>query len=314
MHDHPDLPIGSDDATNRPDDPPSDTSPAIQPLVSYGMLEESAVIGKVYYFDPDRCLPYDGSPRAGYRFDERRDADLYDDIRVHGVIEPIIVMRHHGKRVILSGNRRHAIVTHLRGEGLAIPLPVRDAYFSELEAVAFAAACNVGRAAPTAMESARTVRWTLDHVEPNQAEVARVLGMDQAKVSHLRCLADLPEWVTDIVTDPDALSVNFAAIIGPALADAEQRAAMAGRADRLKAENRTVAGPAAARFLKTGEIAGATRTLHHASGVALGSIKRDSRGGISLRLSPAWRKDRQASDQLIALVSTALKEAMQDAE
>ncbi|GEM_PF-6840097 len=314
MHDHPNLPIGSDDATNRPDAPPGDTSPAIQPLVPHEMPGESAIIGQAYYLDPDRCAPYEGSPRAGYQFDERRDTDLYDDIRVHGVIEPIIIMRHRGKRVILSGNRRHAIVTHLRSAGLAIPLPVRDAFFSELEAVAFAAACNVGRAAPTAMESARTVRWTLDHVEPNQAEVARVLGMDQAKVSHLRCLADLPEWVTDIVTDPDALSVNFAAIIGPALADAEQRAAMAERADQLKAENRTLAGPAAARFLKTGELAGATRTLHDANGVALGSIKRDPRGGISLRLSPVWRKDRQASDQLVALLSSALKEAMQDAE
>lgn len=277
-------------------------------------LSELTEVGPVRIIDPSLCHPFAGAPRAGYRIDERRDAALIDDIRTNGVIEPIVVTKFEERNFILSGNRRHAVVCHLRAEGVEVTLPTRICRFHGLEAVAFATTVNTGRAAPTAMEMARSVAWALEHVEPSQAAVARALKMDEAKVSHLCTLATLPAWITDIVTDPEALSENAAALLAPALADAEMRAVMETRAAELKAENVTLAGPAAVRFLKTGARAAAGRELRGPSGTALGSIKRDLRGGIVLRLSPAWRKGEHRTADLLAVVSAELAETMRNPE
>lgn len=282
-----------------------------QPTIKVG-LSDLTETGPVHVLDPTLCLPFAGAPRAGYRIDERRDAALIDDIRTNGVIDPVVVTKIDKQIFILSGNRRHAVVCHLRAEGVEVALPVRACQFHGLEAVAFATAINTGRAAPTAMELARSVAWALEHVEPSQAAVARALKMDEAKVSHLCTLATLPAWITDIVTDPEALSENAAALLAPALADAEARAVMQKRAAELKAENMTLAGPAAVRFLKTGARAAAGRELRGPSGSALGSIKRDLRGGIVLRLSPVWRKGEHRTADLLALVSAELAETMRN--
>jgi ParB/RepB/Spo0J family partition protein len=275
-------------------------------------LSDLTELGPVNVIDPALCLPFAGAPRAGYRIDVRRDAALIADIRANGVIEPLVVTKMEGRLVILSGNRRHAVVCHLRDEGIQVALPVRACQFRGLEAVAFATAINVGRAAPTAMELARSVAWTLDHVETSQAAVARALKMDEAKVSHLCTLATLPAWITDIVTDPEALSENAAALLAPALADPKMHAVMERRAAELKAGNITLAGPAAVRFLKTGARAAVSRELRGPSGTSLGSIKRDLRGGIVLRLSPAWRKGEHRTADLLALVSAQLADTMRD--
>lgn len=282
----------------------------VLPLVDFDMPEAGSVLGPVMFRDPTVCHPFAGAPRAGYRYDERRDADLAADIAAHGIIDPLILTRMEGRTVILSGNRRHAIVTNLRSRGIEVRLPVRIAVFNRLEAVAFATACNTGRAAPTAMELARSVKWTLDNVGESQAAVARALAMDQAKVSHLCVLASLPDWVTDIVTDPEGLSENFAAMIGPGLADTEQQQVMKERAQELAAANVTLAGPAAARYLRTGERTAAASEIRDAQGAVFGTVKRDPRGGISLRLSPKWQKIGGDPAAIVALVIEVLASAM----
>ncbi|RSV18673.1 ParB N-terminal domain-containing protein [Sphingomonas sp. ABOLH] len=283
---------------------------AATPLVDFEGPEDTSVLGSVTYCDPAICHPFDGAPRAGYRYNDQRDADLTADITAHGIIEPLILTKVSGRCVILSGNRRHAVVMHLRAQGIEIRLPVRVAVFNRLKAVAFATACNVGRSAPTPMELGRSVRWTLDHVETSQAAVARALGMDQAKISHLCVLASLPDWVTDIVTDPEALSENFAAMIGPGLADAGQRQVMKERAQQLAAANVTLAGPAAARYLRTGERSVAASEIRGADGTTIGSINRDPRGGLSLRLSPKWQKVGGDPAGIVKVVTEALAAAM----
>ncbi|MET3723608.1 ParB/RepB/Spo0J family partition protein [Sphingomonas trueperi] len=286
---------------------------AVTPLVDLDQPEAYNILGPVHFLDPALCMPFDGAPRAGYRYDERRDADLTADIKAHGIIDPIVVLRRPDKRVIVSGNRRRAIVAHLRSQGIDIPMPVRIASFNDIEAVAYATACNAGRAAPTAMEMARSVRWALENVDENQATLARALAMDQAKVSHLCVLASLPAWVTDIVTDPETLSENFAALIGPGLADDATRQVMKERAERLAAENVTLAGPAAARYLRTGERAAASRELRNADGATFGSLKRDPRGGIALCLSPQWQKVGTDPALIVTRVTEALADAMRGA-
>lgn len=290
-----------------PETPEQKTVPV---LVNFYGREDDDALGPVMYRDPATCYAFDGAPRASYRYDDQRDADLTADILAHGIIEPVIIMRVEHKWVILSGNRRHAVVMHLRSRGIEIRLPVRIAIFERLEAVAFATASNTGRAAPTAMELARSVKWTLDNVEESQAAVARALAMDQAKVSHLCVLASLPDWVTDIVTDPEALSENFAAMIGPGLADAEQQQVMKERAQELAAANVTLAGPAAARYLRTGQRSAAVSEIRDAQGAVFGNVKRDPRGGISLRLSPKWQKVGGDPAAIVTLVTEALASAM----
>ena len=176
-----------------------------------------AKLGEVFLAVPDMCRPFPGAPRAGVEFEAGRDDDLYRSIRIHGVLEPIILFDYDEHRCVLAGNRRLAVVKRLLSEGLNVILPARLAAFTDLEAVGFAHAQNEGQVTPTAMEQALGVRWSLETLNANQADLANAMGVSENKVSRLALLASLPEWVTDIVTDPARLSENFAGELQGAL-------------------------------------------------------------------------------------------------
>jgi len=267
-------------------------------------------IGPVFLVDPQLCLPYWGSPRAGIDYDEARDFELRQDVLAHGVIEPIIVGEKDSPYPILSGNRRHAVVTQLLSEGMAISLPARVARFSPQETVAFAAAQNVGRLAPTPMQQARSIAWTLEHVEPSQARVAEALGIAESKVSRLALLATLPDWVLTIVTDPETLSENFAGQLQRGLGSPAMAKTMEKRSDRLVAMGRTLPGPAAARYLTTGTLDAAAADLVDRQGTRHATAQEDRRGGFTVRIPPGFRRPGMDIDAVHMLISDWLLDLM----
>lgn len=267
-------------------------------------------IGPVFLVDPELCLPYWGSPRAGIDYDEARDFELRQDILAHGVIEPIIVEQENSPFPILSGNRRHAVVMQLLSEGMAISLPARVARFSPQEAFAFAAAQNVGRLPPTPMQQARSIVWTLKHVEPSQARIAQALGIAESKVSRLALLAALPDWVLTIVTDPESLSENFAGQLQHGLGSPAMAKTMQKRSDRLVAMGQTLPGPAAARYLTTGKLDATTDDLVDRQGTRHATAREDRRGGFTVRIPPAFRRPGMDVDAVHMLIADWLLDLM----
>ncbi len=269
-------------------------------------------IGPTFMIDPTLCVPYLGSPRAGVVYDEARDFELRQDILAHGVVEPIVVAEREITYPILSGNRRHAVVSQLLSEGMAISLPARVARLSEKEAFAFAAAQNVGRLAPTPMEQARSIAWTLEFVEPSQARIAEALGIAESKVSRLALLATLPDWVLTIVTDPETLSENFAGQLQRGLGAPATAKTMQKRSDRLVAMGRTLPGPAAARYLTTGTLDAAANDLVDRQGVRHATAREDRNGGFTVRIPPGFRRPNMDIAAVHTLISDWLLDLMKN--
>lgn len=295
------------DAEEEPQKNRDDPAPAAPELGFPGKL------GEVFLANAHACAPFHGAPRAGAIYDEARDFELRENIAAHGVIESVILLAGTEPLQILSGNRRVAVVRQLHAEGAPVTLPARLAHLSPMEAIAFAAAQNVGRLAPTPMQQARSIAWSLAHVEPSQARLAQALGLSEAKVSRLALLAAMPDWVLSVVTDPETLSENFAGQLQHALGVPATVKTMQRRAAKLADANRTLAGPAAARYLLTGRLEAEAVDLVDRSGTRHATIKEDIRGGLTIRVPPGFRQKNADVEQIHAFIARSMLDLMKKA-
>lgn len=238
--------------------------------------------------DPRICSPFSGSPRAGIQYADARDSELADNIRLHGVLEPIVAWGDQARMQVLSGNRRVAVARHLMETGVDLRVPCRLFRGNEVEALAFAHACNQGREKPTAMEQARAIAWAIKNLPQSQVEIAQALGFDEAKVSRLLTLAELPDFVLRAATDSNALSENFAGKLQSSLADRSARAGMERRAKQLERQNRTLPGPKLAQYLLTGRDETEIRKVEDGFGKLIAQLSADHRGAIQVKITPAY--------------------------
>jgi len=249
---------------------------------------DDVITSEVKNVDPLQCKTFLGAPRAGTQYNDARDGKLAASIRDNGVLEPIVVW-HDGEHFrVISGNRRWAMVRHLRELGEQVLLPARRFNGDAVAALAFAHACNEGREQPTAMEQAKAVAWAVGHLGQPQMEIARALNFSEAKVSRLLILATLPEFVLDVATDANSLSEKFAADLQSALGDAEMLALMQSRAGDLQRRNITMAGPKLALFLLTGTDRSAVQEIADGQGKVIARLSSDRHGAIQLKLTPAY--------------------------
>ena len=136
----------------------------------------------------ERISPNPRQPRA--TFDQASLQELADSIRVHGILQPVVVRRSGESYELISGERR------LRAAGQAglkeVPAIVREGVSDE-QMLELALVENVQRQDLDAIERARGFKALMDTLGITQEEVARKVGLQRATVAnHLRLL-DLPE-------------------------------------------------------------------------------------------------------------------------
>jgi hypothetical protein len=232
---------------------------------------------------------------------------------INGVIEPVIVWDDGRADLVISGNRRLAVVRHLRELGLNIELPARRLSGSSAEAIAIAHSSNNGRHGPTAMQQAKAVAWTIRQMGITQTEVAKLLGFDEAKVSRLLVLASLPAWILKRATDPNQLSVLFAAQMQGPLQDSSAVEQMKKRAAVLEQNNRTFSGARLARYLLTGSADQDLEEVHDQEGRVLVRVSVNSKGTITLKVPPIYQHDGFDFVTVLEAVRVSLIEAMASA-
>lgn len=260
--------------------------------------------------DPFQCSPFEGSPRAGHIFCDARDGELAADILANGVLEPVTVWNDGKIDRLIAGNRRLAVVIHLRELGHQIALPARLAKVTASEAIAIAHSSNNGRERPTAMEQAKAVAWTIGNLGIDQAEVGKLLRFDEAKVSRLLVLANLPPWVLECATDSNTLSELFAGNIQAALQNPQQCKTMEARAAHLQRENRTLSGAPLARYLLTGSAVQGTEEISDDDGRVLARLSANAKGTISIKIPPVYKQDDIDPQSILNAVVAALGKAM----
>ncbi|NTW27105.1 MAG: ParB/RepB/Spo0J family partition protein [Candidatus Moranbacteria bacterium] len=123
-----------------------------------------------------------------HQFDEEKLANLAASIKVHGIIQPLIVSRNGSKYELIAGERRFQASKQV---GLKkVPVIVREA--SELQKLELAIIENVQRHDLNAIEEGKAYQKLADEYQLNQEEVALKMGKSRSLVANKMRLLNLP--------------------------------------------------------------------------------------------------------------------------
>ena len=124
-------------------------------------------------------------------FDEKALKELSDSIKVHGVIQPLVLRKVGNKYEIIAGERRYkaSCMAGLK----QVPAIVRE--MTDNESAEIALIENVQRKNLTSIEEAKSYRNLLDRGYLTQEELANKLGVSQSTIANKLRLLNLCEEV-----------------------------------------------------------------------------------------------------------------------
>jgi ParB family transcriptional regulator, chromosome partitioning protein len=160
------------------------------------------------------------------RFDEAKLEELAASIRLHGVVEPILVRREGTRYRILAGERRWRAAQ--RAGLREVPALVREA--TDREAFELALVENLQRADLNAIEEAEAYEVLASDHGLTQEEIAARVGKERSTVANALRLLKLPEEVRDTVRTGQLDMGHARALLG--LGGAEEMKKLAQRAVR----------------------------------------------------------------------------------
>ena len=129
------------------------------------------------------------------KFDEKALKELADSIKVHGVIQPIIVVKMGARYMIIAGERRYR-ASKMAGLS-AIPSIVKNYTASEIAEVGLLE--NLQREDLNPMECARAMKRLMDEFNWTQDKVADRLGKSRPVVANTIRLLNLEPEVIDLI-------------------------------------------------------------------------------------------------------------------
>ncbi len=167
----------------------------------------------------DQIIPNPHQPRT--TFDRERLDELAESIKLHGLIQPLIVTETVEGYVLIAGERRW------RASQLAgleqVPVIVKETTPQDMLELALIE--NVQRADLNALEEAHAYRQLIDEFGLTQEEVAERVGKARSTVANLLRILTLPDEVQAAVND-GRLSGAHARALLPLPAPEMQLAAM----------------------------------------------------------------------------------------
>lgn len=130
-------------------------------------------------------------------FDATELASLIESVRVHGVVQPVLVRRVGTRFQLIAGERRLRAATVA---GLT-ELPARVTNADDQQVFELAIVENLQRSDLNAIEKARAFHDYLERYGSTHEELAQRLGVDRSTVSNFIRLLDLPAEVQEMVMD-----------------------------------------------------------------------------------------------------------------
>ena len=129
------------------------------------------------------------------KFDEKAMKELADSIKVHGVIQPIIVVKKGARYMIIAGERRFRASKMVELE--TIPAIIKNYTESEIAEVGLLE--NLQREDLNPMECARAMKRLMDEFGWTQEKVADRLGKSRPVVANTIRLLNLEPEVVDLI-------------------------------------------------------------------------------------------------------------------
>ena len=143
----------------------------------------------------DDIIPNRFQPRL--RFEEKDLIELSESIKLHGIIQPIVVRKINDKYEIIAGERRYK-ASQIAGlkEVPTIIIEADDNKSAELAVIE-----NLQRKDLTAIEEAKSFKKLLDRGYTTQEELAKRMGVSQSAISNKLRLLNLPEEVQNALLE-----------------------------------------------------------------------------------------------------------------
>lgn len=130
-------------------------------------------------------------------FDETALAELADSIKQHGVVQPIIVVRHQNGYRIVAGERRWRAAQAAKLNN--IPAIVRS--MRQLEEIELSLIENIQRVDLSPLEQALSVYKLQQQFNLSLDEIARKLGKATSTISNLTRLLQLPDGAREALRE-----------------------------------------------------------------------------------------------------------------
>ncbi|MBS1476638.1 MAG: ParB/RepB/Spo0J family partition protein [Acholeplasmatales bacterium] len=128
-------------------------------------------------------------------FDKDALNDLASSIKVHGVIQPIIVKENAGEYIIIAGERRYRASLLAKKE--TIPAIVRS--YEKSKMIELALIENLQRQELSAYEEANAYALMIRELGYNQTDVAKHVGKSRSYVTNMLGILNLPKEVLSML-------------------------------------------------------------------------------------------------------------------
>lgn len=153
-----------------------------------GITNENVVEMKINKIEPNI-----NQPRKN--FDDDKIDDLAESIKVHGVLQPIIVGKKGDYYQIIAGERRWRAC---KKAGLkTIPAIVRE--YDEKKTREVALIENLQRQDLNALETAKAIKELMEEHSLTQEEISKTLGKSRSAIANTLRILNLDERVQDLV-------------------------------------------------------------------------------------------------------------------
>ena len=163
---------------------------------------------KIYQLPLNEIIPNPKQPRK--YFDDEALKELSESIRLHGIIQPLVLNKEGGQYVIVAGERRYR-AAKLAGLKSA-PAVVKT--MSEQKAREVSLIENIQRENLNAIEEGEALKELMDMYNLTQDAVAQRVSKSRSNVANTMRLLALPDEIKDMVRT-DRLSAGHARAILP---------------------------------------------------------------------------------------------------
>ena len=143
-------------------------------------------------------------------FDPEKLEELAQSIRMHGVMQPLLVVRSGNRYTIIAGERRYRAASMA---GLA-RLPVIPKDLTDHEILEISLIENIQREDLNAIEQAQALKTLMENYGLTQEEVSRRVGKSRSAIANLTRLITLPDEVKQMVQE-GSLSAGHARALLP---------------------------------------------------------------------------------------------------
>lgn len=186
-----------------------------EPFSRFFGLAEKQQMEQVKQIPVSLIKPSPYQPRAVFK-DEKLE-ELCQTIRLHGVIQPVVVRRKGKHYELIAGERRLRAVKKLNFS--TIPAIIRE--MSDSQAAAAALIENLQREELTSLEEARALKKLLEVHHLTQEGLAQRLGKSQSTIANKLRLLQLPNSIQDALLDRSITERHARALL--ALRDEEKQ-------------------------------------------------------------------------------------------